>query len=190
MSHRHLVLGLLAEEPMTGYAIKKRVGKALKSVTHASYGTLYPTLHRLLAEGAIRLQEHPQTRRPVRKVYEITEQGQQELEAWLRRPAETDQVRREFLLKLFLARDLPPDDLRALIRQRQSETQAQIEELCQEQTRGNGEWPANQLWVLEYTLEMHQTELRWLNRLMAKVEATIEKGHETLGTGNFHIKAG
>lgn len=181
MSHRHLVLGLLAEKPMTGYAIKKQVSKALKSVTHASYGTLYPTLHRLLDEGAIRLKEYPQARRPTRKVYEITADGQQELEEWLRRPAKADQVRREFLLKLYLAWDLSPQDLVALLRRRRTEMQTQLEELCEEQASANGDVPSNEVWVRQYAVELCQAELNWLNRLMAEVDTATDRENEVLG---------
>lgn len=60
MSHRFLVLGLLSERPMTGYDIKKHVNVMLSAVTNASYGTLYPTLHKLLVEGAVKMDEIPQ----------------------------------------------------------------------------------------------------------------------------------
>ena len=57
MSHRYLILGLLAERPMMGYDIKKRVIIARNAVTNVSYGTLYPTLHRLQSEDAVEMQE-------------------------------------------------------------------------------------------------------------------------------------
>lgn len=181
MSHRHLVLGLLAEKPMTGYAIKKQVSQALKSVTHASYGTLYPTLHRLLDEGAIRLKEVPQARRPTRKVYEITADGQRELEEWLRRPARADQVRREFLLKLYLARDFSPQDLGALLRQRQTEMQTQLDELCEEQASANGDVPDNEVWVRQYAVELCRAELNWLNRLMVEIDGVTDWENKVQG---------
>ncbi len=176
MSHRYLVLGLLAEGPMTGYEIKKRIGTALQSVTNASYGTLYPTLHRLLQEQAVYMEEHPQAHRPARKVYQITERGRRELELWLRQPAEADQVRREFLLKLFLARNLPPDELKALLQQRQRQAIAQLEALLQTDTKDREGMPINQTWVRDYTIEIMQAELNWLNRLMQQLEAVAVAG--------------
>jgi DNA-binding PadR family transcriptional regulator len=56
MSHRYLILGLLAEQPITGYDIRKHVQAMLRAVTNASYGTLYPTLHKLLAEGVVQIE--------------------------------------------------------------------------------------------------------------------------------------
>src|SRR5262249_49949781 len=114
MSHRYLILGLLMESPMSGYDIKKRVRLALGAATQASYGTLYPTLHKLLAEGAVEMQEVPQQGRPAKKVYRITENGRREVQVWLKKPPAADQIRREFLLKLYLASHLPAQDMRAM----------------------------------------------------------------------------
>jgi PadR family transcriptional regulator AphA len=182
MSHRYLVLGLLSEAPMTGYEIKKRVGTSLKSVTHASYGTLYPTLHRLLAEGAVRMEEQPQTHRPARKVYQITERGKRELEAWLQQPPAADQVRREFLLKLFLAHTLPPEDLKSLCYHRRAATEAQLTELQQANDALNGRTARTQRWVQDYTIELCKAELNWLNRLIAQIETGSGHEEHLLGT--------
>ncbi len=171
MAHRHLILGLLAQTPMTGYEIKKRIGTELKSVANASYGTLYPTLHRLLAEGAVHMEAYPRSNRPPRKVYTLTEHGKQELQQWLREPADADHVRSEFLVKLFLAQDLPAADLKALLCQRLHKTEAQLAELQQAQAGCDGSLPPTQVWVREYMVEMYRTELNWLNRLIAQVEA-------------------
>ena len=155
---------------MTGYEIKKRVGTALKSVTNASYGTLYPTLHRLLEEGAVRMEEHLQNHRPARKVYEITEQGQQELVAWLQHPPEADHIRREFLLKLYMASHIPADRLKQLLLHRRENTLAEIADLRQTRETLNGRTPQNQLWVNDYIVAMCKAELNWLNHVIAQLE--------------------
>ncbi len=156
---------------MTGYEIKKRVGTALKSVTNASYGTLYPTLHRLLEEGAVQMEEKRQSHRPVRKVYRITARGQQELDAWLQQPAGADQVRREFLLKLFLAGEVPSEELINLFYHRRTATEVQLAELQQMHHDLNGSLSTTQRWVQDYTIELCRAELNWLNRLIAQIEA-------------------
>src|SRR5215510_6189840 len=123
MSHRYLILGLLMESPMSGYDIKKRVHSALGAATQASYGTLYPMLHKLLAEDAVEVQEIEQQGRPSKKIYRITERGKREVQMWLKQPAAADQIRREFLLKLYLARHLPPHEMLELVMARREETQ-------------------------------------------------------------------
>lgn len=168
MSHRYLILGLLADEPMTGYDIKKRVVSALSVATNASYGTLYPMLHKLLREGAVEVQEIPQVSRPSKKVYRISDQGQRELNDWLKQPPAADQIRREFLLKLYLGKDLPSTDLLSLVSSRRDEAEALLRTLRSEsKTTSN----LRQAWVMEYALSLCQAEIDWLTRLESQIGA-------------------
>ncbi|MBZ0293017.1 MAG: PadR family transcriptional regulator [Anaerolineae bacterium] len=64
--------------------MKKHVRLSLSAATNAGYGTLYPTLHQLLAEGAVGVQEILQTAYPSKKVYSITQSGREELLVWLK----------------------------------------------------------------------------------------------------------
>lgn len=47
------ILGLLKEEPLHGYELKKRLDEMLGAVAGVSYGSLYPALRRLERSGAI-----------------------------------------------------------------------------------------------------------------------------------------
>ena len=47
------ILGLLKEQPLHGYELKKRVGETLGTLWGISYGSLYPALRRLERDGAI-----------------------------------------------------------------------------------------------------------------------------------------
>jgi DNA-binding PadR family transcriptional regulator len=49
------VLGLLKEQPLHGYELKKRLGETLGSLWGVSYGSLYPALRRLERSGAIEI---------------------------------------------------------------------------------------------------------------------------------------
>jgi len=147
---------------MTGYDIKKRIQSALSAATNASYGTLYPTLHKLLSEHAVEVQEVMQMSRPSKKVYHITERGRQELIDWLRQPAAADQVKREFLLKLYLAKGLPDDTLRSLLAKRRDETEAQLKTLKAEMKSASDRY---QEWVIDYALAIAKAEIEWITQL-------------------------
>jgi DNA-binding PadR family transcriptional regulator len=51
------VLGLLKEQPLHGYELKKRLGDTLGFLWGVSYGSLYPALRRLERNGAIEIVE-------------------------------------------------------------------------------------------------------------------------------------
>ena len=56
------ILGLLKEQPLHGYELKKRLGETLGSLWGISYGSLYPALRRLEHDGSIEIVE-PETGR-------------------------------------------------------------------------------------------------------------------------------
>jgi DNA-binding PadR family transcriptional regulator len=49
------ILGLLKEQPLHGYELKKRLGETLGFLWGVSYGSLYPALRRLERAGAIEI---------------------------------------------------------------------------------------------------------------------------------------
>ena len=57
------VLGLLKEAPMSGYELKKQLSLKLGAFWRVSYGSLYPCLKRLAADGALDVEVSPFTSR-------------------------------------------------------------------------------------------------------------------------------
>src|SRR3954471_22696521 len=75
------VLGLLHEGPMHGYELRKRLNLMLGWGRVLSYGSLYPTLKKMLRGSLIEesTSSTPHSRRP-KIVYEVTEAGTREFE--------------------------------------------------------------------------------------------------------------
>jgi DNA-binding PadR family transcriptional regulator len=97
-----VILGLLSHEDLTGYEIKKRIDTALKFFWSASFGSIYPTLKDLVANGfAIKSNTGESNKNKI--IYTITEQGRRHLKNWLETPVEKDELRYETLLKIFFA---------------------------------------------------------------------------------------
>jgi len=77
---------------------------------------LYHHLKRLTAAGWVTATLEPQIARPARQVHVITPAGQAELRRWLAEPvAHTREIRLDFLVKLYFARQLDPALARRLI---------------------------------------------------------------------------
>lgn len=80
------VLGLLAEAPMHGYELRKRLTATLGTLRAFSFGSLYPTLRRLEAAGHVSTEEPvvdadavPLSSRRSRVTYRITADGKERL---------------------------------------------------------------------------------------------------------------
>jgi len=78
---------------------------------NASLPQIYRTLHRMENDGWVRSRIKHQEGRPNRKIYEITDKGQEELRAWLAGPLEVQQVKDPMMLKMFFGNQMDPRDL-------------------------------------------------------------------------------
>jgi DNA-binding PadR family transcriptional regulator len=69
------------EEPLHGYEIIRRLEARSQGFFQFKEGLIYPTLHRMQREGALKSRwlGEPGTRR--RRVYTVTEKGRRQLEA-------------------------------------------------------------------------------------------------------------
>lgn len=71
------ILGLLIESPMHGYELRKRLTGLLGAFRAFSYGSLYPALRRMQADGLIAENAAPAGTpvRRARRVYQLTDKG-------------------------------------------------------------------------------------------------------------------
>lgn len=166
MSHKYLILGLLAQNPMTGYDIRKHVKDVLSAATNASYGTLYPTLHKLLSEEAVHVTEVEQASRPSKKIYQITSKGRSVLQNWLKEPPADDKVRREFLLKFYFASDLAEQEVKSLLNRRRDDMQSKLESLHAERSDTTN---PRQQWIIDYAITMYRAEMDWLQQVAQQI---------------------
>ena len=114
---RFAILGMLAlGKSKSGYDIKKAIAKTTSNFWSESYGNIYPTLHRLLAEGAIceEIDPVPVSKRQ-KQLYSITAKGKRALKDWLRQPVAPRLEDNEFLLRVFFGAMLSTKDLCALV---------------------------------------------------------------------------
>jgi PadR family transcriptional regulator, regulatory protein PadR len=81
-----LVLGALEDGELYGYEIAQRLEAQSGGLVAPSEGSLYPTLYRLLAEGALTATWRVSDKGPKRRYYRLTESGIKQLagerEAW------------------------------------------------------------------------------------------------------------
>ncbi|MDP4093708.1 MAG: PadR family transcriptional regulator [Bacillota bacterium] len=105
---KYLILGLLSEQPLSGYEIKKIVDIRFSFFWNESFGQIYPELKKLEAEGLARMLEtlNEDGKQKSSKKFSITQAGQKELEKWLKEPVEKEMVRYELLLKLYFSNSI------------------------------------------------------------------------------------
>lgn len=112
MSLRHAVLGMLADEPGSGYDLLKRFERAMASVWPATQSQLYGELGKLESAGMIHVQaEGPRGR----KEYEITDAGLAELRHWLIEVDPGGPPRSAGLLRVYFLGSVSPEQARGYV---------------------------------------------------------------------------
>jgi DNA-binding PadR family transcriptional regulator len=187
------ILGLLKEQPLHGYELKKRLGETLGFLWGVSYGSLYPALRRLERAGAIeivapgspppvtpvpmpatgsidgetaaaRLRRLPKPTRRTRKQYRLTSRGQ-ELFAELLAADDAPGADEDkvFALKFALCRYLPSDARLELLERRRAGLDERLIE-----ARGTAPRRDRYLRSLaEHRTESTARDLAWLDELIA-----------------------
>lgn len=79
-----IILGLLAQEPLSGYGLKKRMEVSVANFVRPSFGNIYPTLKKLRAKNAI--EEVGVTGAHAKRVFKVTQEGMRLLTDWLKSP--------------------------------------------------------------------------------------------------------
>src|SRR5690242_16145567 len=81
---REVLLALLAGEASHGYQLRARLALALGPLAEAlNDGQVYVTLTRLEKAGLVTSERVGQAERPDRKVYALTKDGRERVDAWL-----------------------------------------------------------------------------------------------------------
>jgi DNA-binding PadR family transcriptional regulator len=192
------VLGLLQDQELHGYELRKRLTSLVGLRGAISFGSLYPALARLEAVGAVKVVEAASSRvipmtgslsgeasaflarrrgaagrgGRARKVYGITDQGRQLLLTLLE-DSHTDE--RSFPLKVALCGALPPDQRLELFERRRAAVATQLAETHRSPRRAEG--VDRYLRALrEHDLQTMENEISWLDGLIA-----LEREHRAGG---------
>ena len=124
MSRRRLtpypLLGLLAEQPLSGYDLRRAIEATFGHFWAESYGQIYPELRRLAAAGLVEAVGGGADGAS-RKLFRLTPAGEAELASWIREPAAGQVLRNEMLLKLYFAGSQRPETARAHLSRRREE---------------------------------------------------------------------
>ena len=192
------ILGLLKEQELHGYELKKRLSETLGFASGVSFGSLYPALARLEAAGAVKAVDAiGSTAAPVpltgslggelavfrarkpgargsrgKKVYGITERGEALFEELLATETQSSDDERVFNLRLAFARYLPPDARLGMLERRRAHL---MERLVQVRGRLKAlrEGDRYSRSLVEHDRDSAERDLTWIDQLIANEKASV-----------------
>jgi len=166
------ILGLLHDAPMHGYELRKQLNGVLGAFRALSYGTLYPALKSLLAQGLIRETTADDgttsalAGRRARIVYELTAEGKERFQELVRSPGpaawedETFDVHFAFFSRTDAASRLQ------VLEGRRTRLQERLDGVRQSMARTREKLDTYTLELQRHGQESVEREVRWLTELI------------------------
>jgi len=179
-STSHVILGMLAQRPRSGYDIKRYVDRSTRHFWAASYGQIYPDLKRLAEAGLVEGESTPSGGRR-RTVFTITEKGCGALFEWLTSPAEpVEEVRDEALLKIFFADLLTLEETTAVLRVKRASHQRTLDQLESQLEAARASRAARGVhptpMALDYGIQFHRWAVAWCDETEALLRSEASQG--------------
>jgi DNA-binding PadR family transcriptional regulator len=169
MALKHLVLGLLTDQPDHGYRLKHRISPGLPREELVNDGVLYPLLRRMEEDGLLESSEE-EARGRTRRVFATTAAGRREFRRWMASDEDEGQQPRYLLYadhplaKLLFGKHLTPELIEEKLATQRELSRQRIEAL--EALRALAP-PApeslNEL-LFETELAQHRERMRFLER--------------------------
>lgn len=118
MPTEYALLGLLLDGPKHGYELARRFSPetALGEICHLEMSMLYALLKKQEKAGNIEAELEAQGARPPKRIFHLSYLGRAAFMEWVRTPVgRSRDIRLDFLVKMYFARQLGVDDVLALI---------------------------------------------------------------------------
>jgi DNA-binding PadR family transcriptional regulator len=168
MSLRHALLGSLADQPRTGYALLKHFEQSLAYAWPASHSQIYPELARLVDEGLI---EQTESGARNSKTYAVTDAGVEDLRRWLLETRPERRVRSDAALRTFFLWLLTPEEAEQQLEEERAYWQGVLDEFrrIQEEPTGHNKKARTLRIALEGGIRTVEARLAWLDDVMREL---------------------
>jgi DNA-binding PadR family transcriptional regulator len=167
----YALLGLLHQQPLSGYDVKKIFASSPMGGFSDSPGAIYPALSRLEKQGLVRSEIEESTGLRRRRVFHITSAGLAALKGWQEMPiSDEDVVRRlgELLLRFaFMDETLGAQRSQAFLREFAGKLSSYIPSLREYLSVHAKSMPLSGHLALESGIQEYEARLRWAKSSIA-----------------------
>ncbi|GAA3670610.1 PadR family transcriptional regulator [Microbacterium marinilacus] len=115
MSLRYALLALLRVGPLSGYDLQKQFQVSVGHLWHAPDSQIYPELRKMENDGLVVGEDQTRGERGTRRVYHLTDEGEQDYVRWMESPLSYARVREPANLKAAYLEAASPDAARAFL---------------------------------------------------------------------------
>jgi DNA-binding PadR family transcriptional regulator len=192
------VLGLLRESPMHGYELRKRLNTSLGVFRAFSYGTLYPCLKTLVANGWLIEEQSsaaeaavPLAGRRAKIVYRLTAEGKEHFEELLSQTGPDAYEDEHFAARFAFFGQTSRDVRMRVLEGRRSRLEERLEKMRAALARTRERLDDYTLELQRHGMESVEREVRWLNELIESERAGRDlKGSASGGSAQQDTTSG
>jgi DNA-binding PadR family transcriptional regulator len=179
------VLGLLHDSPMHGYELRKRLSAELGTFRAFSYGSLYPALKTLVADGLITQDDADATSsRRSKIVYRLTADGKERFQTLVSEAGPSAWEDDSFSVHLAFFGRTDADVRLRILEGRRSRLEERVDSLRTSLRQAGERVDSYTLALQEHGLDSVEREVRWLNELIkTERDGTGESGRASRTTG-------
>ncbi|MEU3600836.1 helix-turn-helix transcriptional regulator [Streptomyces sp. NPDC006798] len=187
------VLGLLREAPMHGYELRKRLNTSLGIFRAFSYGTLYPCLKTLVANGWL-IEEPgsasddalaaPLSGRRAKIVYRLTAEGKEHFEELLSHTGPDSWEDEHFAARFAFFGQTEREVRMRVLEGRRSRLEERLEKMRASLARTRERLDDYTLELQRHGMESVEREVRWLNELIESERAGREQRRSSPGSAS------
>jgi DNA-binding PadR family transcriptional regulator len=163
------ILGLLKEQPMHGYELRKQLSQKLGFFWTVSFGSLYPTLAKLERRGVVEKTSPSREASRRRQVYSITPRGETEFLELLAHSGGSSWEEDKFPLRLAFFRYLRPETRIRLLERRKLYLEDKLDfgRASLRRSDRTGRVDSYTLSLMRHGLDTTERDIAWLDELIA-----------------------
>lgn len=164
------ILGLLKEQPMHGYELRKQLSQKLGFFWTVSFGSLYPTLAKLEQRGVVEKTGYGDKPSRRRQVYSITDLGEVEFLELLSRSGTSAWEEDKFPLRLAFFRYLKPETRIRLLERRKLFLEDKLDfgrASLRRALERSGRADSYTVSLMRHGLDTTERDIAWLDDLIA-----------------------
>ena len=187
------VLGLLHQSPLHGYELRKRLSTTLGAFRAFSYGSLYPCLKSLVAQGLIvedtstaadEPAAPPLTAKRAKIVYRLTAEGKEHLQNLLSEAGPAAWEDENFGVHFAFFAQTDADVRMRILEGRRSRLEERLENVRTSVARTRDRFDNYTLELQQHGLESVEREVRWLNELIVTERQSVTERQTSTAQSN------
>ncbi len=176
MPVRHALLALLAQQPRYGYELHAAFEALVGGQQNWDLkpAQVYTTLLRLTEAGLVRLSESGEGAETDKRLFEITPEGQKELQNWLHSETALEPQRDAFYLKLMLALSIG-EEVRPIVRVQRTALYRRLHQLTTQRQEADPRRELAKILLMDKAVMHLEADLRWLDMIEARLDEVCQQ---------------